>query len=222
MLANEEVIDSKSGASHYLCERRPLRRWVLRITAYADRLLNDLDQVPIGPEVDQDDDAARSGSGAAKARESIFGYPGSAFTEASVRRADETCPSSPASSKPATDTLFGAHLYGAVAGTFATRSDSRLRNSAKAVARVSKAEAAKKSDMERTELAKKKTGVSPGRSLSIRSTKQVDPGLDRRLRLFWPATAPARSWPCRGTMSVTSVRPAFKLPIPAPSFGRPD
>src|SRR5881275_755135 len=42
VLANEEVIDGKSERGHYPCERRPLRQWVLRITAYADRLLNDL------------------------------------------------------------------------------------------------------------------------------------------------------------------------------------
>src|SRR5438477_87265 len=45
VLANEEVIDGLSERGHHPCERRPLRQWVLRITAYADRLLNDLDQV---------------------------------------------------------------------------------------------------------------------------------------------------------------------------------
>ena len=43
VLANEEVIDGKSEVGGFPVERRPLRQWMLRITAYADRLLADLD-----------------------------------------------------------------------------------------------------------------------------------------------------------------------------------
>src|SRR5215213_814133 len=43
VLANEEVIDGKSEVGGYPVERRPMRQWMLRITAYADRLLSDLD-----------------------------------------------------------------------------------------------------------------------------------------------------------------------------------
>ncbi|MBU6382950.1 MAG: leucine--tRNA ligase [Verrucomicrobia bacterium] len=43
VLANEEVEDGKSKEGGYPVERRPLKQWVLRITAYADRLLADLD-----------------------------------------------------------------------------------------------------------------------------------------------------------------------------------
>ena len=43
MLSNEEVIDGKSEVGGFPVERRPLRQWMLRITAYADRLLADLD-----------------------------------------------------------------------------------------------------------------------------------------------------------------------------------
>src|SRR4051794_552942 len=46
VLANEEVMDGKSiNPAGYPVERRPMRQWMLRITAYADRLANDLDQV---------------------------------------------------------------------------------------------------------------------------------------------------------------------------------
>ena len=45
VLANEEVIDGKSEIGGYPVERRPMRQWMLRITAYADRLLNDLDDL---------------------------------------------------------------------------------------------------------------------------------------------------------------------------------
>ena len=43
VLANEEVIDGKSEVGGFPVERRPLRQWMLRITAYSDRLLEDLD-----------------------------------------------------------------------------------------------------------------------------------------------------------------------------------
>ena len=43
VLANEEVIDGKSEVGGFPVERRPMRQWMLRITAYAERLLKDLD-----------------------------------------------------------------------------------------------------------------------------------------------------------------------------------
>ena len=43
VLANEEVIDGRSEVGGFPVERRPMRQWMLRITAYADRLLADLD-----------------------------------------------------------------------------------------------------------------------------------------------------------------------------------
>ncbi|QOV88143.1 leucine--tRNA ligase [Humisphaera borealis] len=42
VLANEEVIDGKSEVGGFAVERRPMRQWMLRITAYADRLIEDL------------------------------------------------------------------------------------------------------------------------------------------------------------------------------------
>src|SRR5688572_22346372 len=43
VLANEEVIDGKSEIGGFPVVRRPMRQWMLRITAYAERLLRDLD-----------------------------------------------------------------------------------------------------------------------------------------------------------------------------------
>ncbi len=43
VLANEEVIDGKSEVGGFPVERRPMRQWMLRITAYAGRLLDGLD-----------------------------------------------------------------------------------------------------------------------------------------------------------------------------------
>src|SRR5436305_7457767 len=43
VLANEEVIDGKSERGNHPVVRMPMRQWLLRITAYAERLLSDLD-----------------------------------------------------------------------------------------------------------------------------------------------------------------------------------
>jgi leucyl-tRNA synthetase len=45
VLANEEVIDGHSERGSHPCVREPMRQWMLRITAYAERLLEDLDSV---------------------------------------------------------------------------------------------------------------------------------------------------------------------------------
>jgi len=45
VLANEEVIDGKSEVGGHPVERRPLRQWMLRITAFADRLISELDDL---------------------------------------------------------------------------------------------------------------------------------------------------------------------------------
>src|SRR6266850_1943650 len=43
VLANEEVVDGKSEVGGFPVVRRPMRQWMLRITAYADRLIKELD-----------------------------------------------------------------------------------------------------------------------------------------------------------------------------------
>src|SRR6266436_3955695 len=45
VLANEEVVDGKSEVGDFPVVRRPMRQWMLRITAYAERLLDDLDTI---------------------------------------------------------------------------------------------------------------------------------------------------------------------------------
>src|SRR5439155_11949326 len=45
VLANEEVVDGKSEVGGFPVVRKPMRQWMLRITAYAERLLNDLDTI---------------------------------------------------------------------------------------------------------------------------------------------------------------------------------
>src|SRR5699024_5554287 len=45
VLANEEVIDGKSERGGHPVIRKPMRQWMLKITAYADRLLEDLEEL---------------------------------------------------------------------------------------------------------------------------------------------------------------------------------
>jgi leucyl-tRNA synthetase len=45
VLANEEVIDGRSERGGHPVVRVPMRQWMLRITAYADRLIDDLDLI---------------------------------------------------------------------------------------------------------------------------------------------------------------------------------
>ena len=45
VLANEEVVDGKSEVGGFPVVRKPMRQWVLRITAFAERLLADLDTI---------------------------------------------------------------------------------------------------------------------------------------------------------------------------------
>ena len=45
VLANEEIVDGKSEVGGFDVIRKPMRQWVLKITAYADRLLDDLSLV---------------------------------------------------------------------------------------------------------------------------------------------------------------------------------
>jgi leucyl-tRNA synthetase len=45
VLANEEVVDGKSEVGGFPVVRRPMRQWMLRITAYTERLLNELEEL---------------------------------------------------------------------------------------------------------------------------------------------------------------------------------
>ena len=47
VLANEEVIDGRSERGNHPVVRRPMKQWVLKITAYAERLLADLDELDL-------------------------------------------------------------------------------------------------------------------------------------------------------------------------------
>ena len=92
VLANEEVIDGKSERGQHPVERRPLRQWMLRITAYAERLERDLAGLdwPRGTLAMQNDWIGRSEG--AMVRFDVAGSPGRSFEVFTTRP----------------DTLFGA------------------------------------------------------------------------------------------------------------------
>jgi leucyl-tRNA synthetase len=153
VLANEEVIDGKSERGGHPVERRPLRQWMLRITAYADRLENDLADLdwPEGVKALQRNWIGKS-TGAEvdfKIENATSGATGSASADASLRIY---------TTRP--DTLFGA-TYMVIAPEHPLVDQLTTPENANAVKKYCQ-QAAAKSDLDRTELAKEKTGVFTG------------------------------------------------------------
>jgi leucyl-tRNA synthetase len=143
VLANEEVIDGKSERGGHPVERRPLRQWMLRITAYAERLLDDLECLDWSEAIKE---MQRNWIGRSEGAEVDFPIAGAAH----VIRVFTTRP----------DTLFGATYM--VLAPEHPLVDLITTAAQREAVRKYQAEAARKSDLERTELAKKKTGVFTG------------------------------------------------------------
>ncbi|ARJ38060.1 leucine--tRNA ligase [Sporosarcina ureae] len=143
VLANEEVIDGLSERGNHPVERRPMRQWVLRITEYADRLLEDLDELD-WPESLKD--MQRNWIGRSEGAQLKFEI---ADTEHSFE-AFTTRP----------DTIFGA-TYAVLAPEH--KLVSAITTDAQREAVENYIESVKsKSDLERTDLAKDKSGVFTG------------------------------------------------------------
>jgi leucyl-tRNA synthetase len=146
VLANEEVVDGKSEVGGFPVVRRPMRQWMLRITAYAERLLRDLDTIQWSDSLKE---MQRNWIGRSEGAEVDFAV-GSGDKSAPVIRVFTTRP----------DTLFGA-TYMVLAPEHQLVDQITTVEQKTAVAQY-KSEVAKKSDLERTELAKDKTGVFTG------------------------------------------------------------
>lgn len=137
VLANEEVIDGKSERGGHPVERRPMRQWMLKITAYADRLLEDLDLLD-WPESLKD--MQRNWIGRSEGAEVTFNIEGhdGTFTVFTTRP----------------DTLYGA-TYAVLAPEHALVEKITADGQREAVqAYIDKVKS--KSDLERTDLAKEK------------------------------------------------------------------
>ena len=143
VLANDEVIDGKSERGGHPVERRPMKQWILKITEYADRLLEDLDGLD-WPESTKEHQ--RNWIGKSEGARLRFAIEGSSETlEVFTTRPD---------------TLFGVSFM-------AIAPEHPLVNKLTSSAQRSAVEqyvkdAARKSDLQRAELDKTKSGVFSG------------------------------------------------------------
>jgi leucyl-tRNA synthetase len=144
VLANEEVIDGRSERGSYPVIRLPLRQWLLRITEYAERLLVDLDLVDWPDSIKQ---MQRNWIGRSEGAEVEFEVAGA--TDLRIRVF---------TTRP--DTLFGS-TYMVLAPEHPLVDQITTLGYRAEVDRYIEV-AARKSDLERTELTKKKTGVFTG------------------------------------------------------------
>ena len=143
VLANEEVIDGKSERGGHPVERRPMRQWMLKITAYGDRLLDDLEGLDWSEGIKE---MQRNWIGRSFGAEVDFKVVGHEATLTVF------------TTRP--DTLFGA-TYMVVAPEHAQVNAWVTDERREAVEAYQRA-ASLKSDLERTELSKDKTGVFTG------------------------------------------------------------
>jgi leucyl-tRNA synthetase len=143
VLANEEVIDGKSEVGGFPVERRPMRQWMLRITAYAPRLLDDLNALDWTESLKQMQRNWIGRSEGARVRFAIDGH-GAALEVFTTRP----------------DTLFGA-TYMVLAPEHPLVDSITTAAQRDAIAAYRK-QVANKSDLERTDLAKTKSGVPTG------------------------------------------------------------
>ncbi|WP_251519743.1 MULTISPECIES: leucine--tRNA ligase [Staphylococcus] len=143
VLSNEEVVDGVSERGGHPVYRKPMKQWVLKITEYADRLLEDLDDLD-WPESLKD--MQRNWIGRSEGASVTFDVEGSdkdieVFT-----------------TRP--DTIYGASFL--VLSPEHEVVNEITTEDKKAAVEDYQNEASKKSDLERTGLAKEKTGVFTG------------------------------------------------------------
>ena len=143
VLANEEVIDGKSEVGGFPVERRPMRQWMLRITAYCQRLIDELDGLD-WPE------------GIKLLQKNWIGKSEGAEVHFKVADLDETI--TVFTTRP--DTLFGATYM--VLAPEHLLVDELVSEEQLTEVEQYRERTARKSDLERTELAKDKSGVFTG------------------------------------------------------------
>lgn len=143
VLANEEVENGKAKDGGYPVERRPLKQWILKITAYADRLLQDLDLL------DWPDNLKKLQINWIGKSEGAYIQ----FVETATKESIQVFSTRP-------DTLFGA-TYLVLAPEHPLVSRIAMPEQQPAV-KAYQAEIAGKSDLDRTDLNKSKTGVFTG------------------------------------------------------------
>jgi leucyl-tRNA synthetase len=143
VLANEEVVDGKSEVGGHPVVQKPMKQWMLKITKYADKLLEDLDEMDWPESVKE---MQRNWIGKSEGAEVSF------QVDEHNEKIDVF------TTRP--DTLFGA-TYMVLAPEHKLVATLTTPEQKKHIEDYQK-EAAKKSDLERTELNKNKTGVFTG------------------------------------------------------------
>src|SRR5436190_9013519 len=148
VLANEEVIDGKSERGGFPVVRRPMRQWMLRITAFADRLLDGLDDLdwPLSLK---------------SLQRNWIGRSEGAEIEFRIRENDEARMTNIIRVFTTRhDTIYGAN-YMVLAPEHPLVDQLATEDRSAEVAKY-REQVAAKSDLERTDLAKEKTGVFIG------------------------------------------------------------
>ena len=169
VLANEEVIDGRSERGNHPCVRRPLPQWMLKITAFADRLLADLDALDWPESIKEQQRNWIGRSEGAEAQFEVLPMNCPPLGSSSMRQPPRPAANALAgkaegelitvfTTRP--DTLFGAtYLVLAPEHPLVERVTAEPQREA---VRKYCEEAARKSDLMRTDLAKDKTGVFTG------------------------------------------------------------
>ncbi len=159
VLANEEVVDNGCERCGSPVIRKEQSQWMLKITEYAQRLLDDLDDVDF---IDRVKSQQRNWIGRSTGAEVRFGSTmGDEITVFTTRP----------------DTLFGAtYMVLSPEHALVAKWMDKLENADEV--KAYQAEAAAKSDFERTELAKDKTGVM------LKGVKGINPVNDKEIPIF--------------------------------------
>ena len=144
VVANEEVIDGKTERGGFPVIRKPMRQWVLKITAYADRLIDDLDDLD-WPEAIKEQQRNWIGRSVGAA----INFPVSG---------DENTKIEVFSTRP--DTIFGVAALVLAPEHELVKQLTTPEHENEVEAYIEKI--SHKSDLERTDLAKDKTGVFTG------------------------------------------------------------
>ena len=143
VLANEEVIEGKSERGGHPVEKRPMKQWMLKITEYGDRLLEDLEELDWPESIK---DMQRNWIGRSEGADVTFTFEktGEEVTVFTTRP----------------DTLYGATYLVLAPEHKAVQSVTTPERKEEVEAYINKV--THKSDLERTELSKEKTGVFTG------------------------------------------------------------
>jgi leucyl-tRNA synthetase len=193
VLANEEVIDGKSEVGGFPVVRRPMRQWMLRITAFADRLLEELEGLDWPESIKA---LQRNWIGRSEGAEIEFEIPPGSARDSRAVSGDSPEPPAAGERKSGESpdkarelralpsirvfTTRPDTLYGATYMVLAPENplvDRIVTDEQRASVADYRAQIAAKSDLERTDLAKEKTGVFTG-------AFAVNPADDERIPIW--------------------------------------